>query len=90
MPDRSVISHPSGIDTFAEALRFMGFSRVAALGLHYSKYPIVARENSGGIYRVETMGWYVLSNCPNVLKAIYLNEIADALDEPIIAEIIPK
>jgi hypothetical protein len=91
MPDRTVISHTSGIDTFAEVLRHIGFSRVEALGkLHYNKYPLVTREDIGGKYREETLGWYVLSNCPNTLKAIYINEIADALDEPIVAEIIPK
>jgi hypothetical protein len=91
MPDRKVISHASAIDTFSEVLRYIGFSRVEALEMmHFGKYPLVARENIGGKYREDTLGWYVLSKCPNTFKAIYLNEVADALDIPIFAEVIAK
>jgi hypothetical protein len=90
MPDNKVISEHSAIDTFSKVIRYIGAGEVDALGLCYGKYPIVARENINGKYREDTMGWFILSNFPNVYKALFINEIADALDKKMIAEVIAK
>jgi hypothetical protein len=89
--DGKVINNPDAIDTFAEVISRIGYDDVEALGIMFrGKYPLVAREDINGKYRKEKFGWYVLSNCPNTDKAIFINEIADALDKKIYAEIIAK
>lgn len=91
MADGKMISNAYAIDTFIAVLGYWGFDRIKATGLlHYDTYPLVARENIKGKYKEATYGWYVLSDCHNKLKAIYINELADRFEEPVYAEMIAK
>lgn len=91
MPDGKVIAEAAAIDTFAAVLRHFGFENVDGAGiLHYGKYPLVSRSNIAGKYKEDTRGWFVLSDCYNKLKAIYINELADRFDSSVIAELTEK
>ena len=91
MPGGKIISNSSAIDTFIAVISHFGYEKVVSTGmLHHNKYPIVARENISGKYKEATLGWFVLSDCYNKLKAIYINDLADIFDESIVAEMIAK
>lgn len=91
MADGNVLCSDAAIDTFIAVLGRFGFDKVASVGkLHNGRYPLVARENLSRKYKEATSGWYVLSDCYNKFKAIYINELADILNEPVIAEMTAK
>ncbi len=88
MPDGKCINEKHTIDTFIEVARQIGYGRIADLGIiHRDKYPLITRKKSGCNYKEATMGWFVLSNCPAPLVAAYINDIADALNINLIADI---
>lgn len=81
----------AAIDTFINVIRKVGYAEVEALNIKYqNKYPIVTTQKGLKDYKEATAGYYVLSNLPNKMKAIYLNNIADAFELPFKAELAPK
>lgn len=91
MPGGKVVANPNAIDTFIAAIQYLGYDNVERAGiLHHGKYPLLTSQNIEGRYKEATLGRYVLSNCSNKLKAIYLNRLADALNALIVAELIAK
>ena len=91
MPDGSIIAEKYTIDSLTKVIQTLGYEKVAALNIkHYNTYPIVTRKPIAKKYREATKGWYILSDCYTKFVAIHLNEIADALAIPLLADIAPK
>ncbi len=91
MPDGKYINEKHTIDTFIEVARQIGYGRIAELGIFYQeRYPLLTRKNPGRYYKEATMGWFILGNCPAPLVAAYINDIADALNLNLIADITLK
>lgn len=79
------------INTFINVIRKIGYEKIEALEIKYKgRYPLVTTQGEPPKYKEATSGYFVLSDCPNKMKAIYLNQIADALDLPYKAELVAK
>jgi hypothetical protein len=91
MPDGKIIAEKYNIDSLIKIVQTIGYEKVAALNImHFNKYPIVTREPIGKKYKGATLGWYVLSDSSTKYTAIHVNEIADALDINMIADVVAK
>jgi hypothetical protein len=91
MPNGKIIAEKYTVDSLSEIIRTLGYEKVAALNImHFNKYPLVTRDPIRNKYREATLGWYILCDCYTKFVAIHVNEIADALDIPMFAEVVPK
>ena len=86
---KEIICRSHTVETFIEVLEKIGMEEVAALELMHVNKPIISREQSYRYKRTNRGGWYVYS--PNAKEAAHLvNRIADTLDLPIVATLVPK
>ena len=90
MPDGKVISNRATYQSFISLLDIIGYEKVAALGLKFGKYPIIAKEPINNRYKKANAHWYVLANWPTVKCAQYINDIADMLDLYIECDVVAK
>lgn len=85
------IAEKDAIYTLIKFIETVGYSKVESLDIKYQgRFPLVSRENICGWYKEGNNGWFVLSKFSNKLKAIYINQIADAFNLRVKAEIIGK
>lgn len=85
------VQETDAINTFINVIQKIGYAEVEALDIRYKdRFSLVTTQADTYNYKEATAGYFVLSNCPNKMKAIYLNQIADALDLPYKAELVPK
>lgn len=81
-PDGTVIWHAAAIDTYVEALRKIGFDRVAQLDMKHAGYNIVSKTQrpaeAGKVWQHECDGWYIYSNISNETKINDLQAISRA------------
>ena len=87
---KETICRTHTIETFIEVLERIGLEEVASLGLMRGSKPLISRRQEISRYRrTDKGGWYVYS--PNAKEAAHLvNQIADSLDVPIVATLVPK
>ncbi|MDE6497653.1 MAG: hypothetical protein K2L21_03230 [Muribaculaceae bacterium] len=90
MPDGKIISDRATYQSFIYLLDIIGYERVAALGLKFGQYPIVAKEPINNRYKKANAHWYVLANWPTIKCAQYINDIADLLDLYIECDVVAK
>lgn len=90
MPDRTIIADHATYSSFIKVVKYIGYNKVAELGLKYGQNPIVAREPLNDRYRKADGNWYVLANWPTPVVAQYINKIADELDLFIECDVVPK
>lgn len=84
-----IIQETRAKDSFVEALRILGFDRVARLGKTLRGNPLVSRMKSQGQYdQALRDGWYVTVHSSTEEKRRLLESIGAALDVPIAVEII--
>lgn len=85
----TVIEEARAKDSVVEALRLMGFDRVARLGKTLRGNPLVSRTKSLGQYdQALRDGWYVTVHSSTDEKRKLLESIGAALGVPIVVEII--
>ena len=89
-PDGRVIWHRAAIDTYIDAIKAIGYERVAALGIIHGGYNAVSRDKRpvvpGRVWQHESDGWYIYSNISNEEKVIDLNYISDELGQDLTIE----
>lgn len=87
---KETICRKNTVDTFLEVIDRIGIQEVAALGITMQRKPIVSRQPETRRHkRTDKGGWYVFS--PDSKDAARIvNQIADALDLPIVATLVPK
>lgn len=85
------ICEKHAIDSMIAFIESVGLEKVQSLNLQHGKYALIANKDIDRKYKQSNRrGWYVLSNFPNIYKAIICNEIADAFDLRIVAELTRK
>lgn len=83
--DGTIIWYPRAIDTYVEALRYIGFEKVSGLGIMvvHDTYNIVGKElrpiKDRQSWQHECDGWYIYSNISNSYKIKILQEISERL-----------
>lgn len=87
---KETICRKNTVDTFLEVIDRIGIQEVAALGITMQRKPIVSRQPETRRHkRTDKGGWYVFS--PDSKDAARIvNQIADAIDLPIVATLVPK
>lgn len=80
-PDGYVAWHKQAIDTFIDALREIGLSRIPAVGIEHGGYNLVDKRKrsteSGRVWQHECDGWFIYSNISNDTKHDDLQKISD-------------
>lgn len=85
------LHNPNAIDTLIEFIESIGYNEVLSLDIKYrGKYGLVSRRGDGSYKEGNRNGWFVLSNCSNKFKALYINQIAEALNLNVYAELVSK
>lgn len=81
--DGTVVWHRKAIDTYIDAIKRIGYERVAALGMEHGGYNILSRQSRptepGRIWQHEIDGWFVWTNSSNIQKTNDLKQISDYL-----------
>ena len=80
LPNREVIQHRFGSDTFVEAIERIGIQRVKSLNMMYGKFPLIDTVIHPTGTQRKTATYYIRMPIAPYRCGTVLNRIADALD----------
>lgn len=82
--DGYVAHYRTAIETYIASIKYIGYERVASLGIVHGGYNIVSRQKRpvepGRIWQHESDGWYIYSNISNQTKIEDLKLISQKLN----------
>ena len=90
LPDGTTIRETTAAQTFARAIKELGFKRVAELGKRVNGYPLVSTKRHPTYCQQLVDGHYIFTHSSTKSKKALLEEIADELNEPLKVTIVPK
>lgn len=89
-PDGTVICHNTAIKTFVDAIRKIGFEKVAQAKIMHGGYNLVSLKMKplvdGRIYQHEADGYYVWSLIPNYTKIADLEQLSEIYNLGLVIE----
>ncbi len=83
--DGQVIGYTTAVNTFTEALRYMGLERASGYSdITFKDYPLIGRKKrDNGNWQKQVDGWWIYTNMTNSRKADCLEGVAKMLDIPV-------
>lgn len=85
-PDGKIIAHHKVVDTFIEAIEYIGASKVAELNIVVSSNPLVSKEKPSRGAKAISNGWFVCAHSSTGYKKTLLERISDALRIGLVVE----
>lgn len=90
-PDSTLLDEQQASDTFALALKKLGFEQVETLDIYIRNVPLIAnRRTDGYASQTEIDGKYVCHHMDNKTKKRLLEKIAGRLSTDLSVEIVPN
>ena len=87
--DGTVLFESKAADTFAKAIKKLGFTRVIDLGIKVNTFPLVSKQHSEQYSQTEIDGYLVMTHSSTEAKRDQLLKIAAVLKETVTVDVVP-